>query len=94
MLTGDRPTGPLHVGHYFGSLRHRVRLQRLGVETFVLVAGHQVLTDRDVAENLPEHVEGLGLDCLAVGIDPARDGVRSRPGARTQPVAAFCSSAL
>ncbi len=72
VLTGDRPTGPLHVGHYFGSLRNRVRLQRLGVETFVLIADYQVLTDRDVAENLPEHVEGLVLDYLSVGIDPTR----------------------
>jgi tryptophanyl-tRNA synthetase len=53
ILTGDRPTGPLHLGHYFGTLANRVRLQRLGVELFVLVADYQVLTDRDVAENLP-----------------------------------------
>jgi tryptophanyl-tRNA synthetase len=72
MLTGDRPTGPLHLGHYFGSLRNRVRLQELGVEMMVLVADYQVLTDRDVAERLTEHVEGLVADHLAVGIDPGR----------------------
>jgi tryptophanyl-tRNA synthetase len=75
ILTGDRPTGPLHLGHYFGTLANRVRLQRLGVELFVLVADYQVLTDRDVAENLPEHVDGLVADYLAAGIDPRRSTV-------------------
>ena len=71
VLTGDRPTGPLHLGHYFGTLANRVRLQRAGVEMFVLVADYQVLTDRDVADRLPEHVEGLVADYLAAGIDPS-----------------------
>ncbi|GHH73095.1 tryptophan--tRNA ligase [Streptosporangium violaceochromogenes] len=72
VLTGDRPTGRLHLGHYFGTLRNRVRLQNLGVEMFVIIADYQVLTDRDVADNLTEHVEELVLDYLAVGVDPAR----------------------
>ena len=72
ILTGDRPTGPLHLGHYFGTLQNRVRLQEQGVELFVLIADYQVLTDRDVAERLTETVEGLVLDYLAVGIDPPR----------------------
>ena len=72
ILTGDRPTGPLHLGHYFGTLQNRVRLLEQGVEVFVLVADYQVLTDRDVAERLTETVEGLLLDYLAVGIDPSR----------------------
>jgi tryptophanyl-tRNA synthetase len=72
ILTGDRPTGPLHLGHYFGTLSSRVRLQQAGVQLFVLVADYQVLTDRDVAERLAEHVEGLVADYLAVGVDPAR----------------------
>jgi len=72
ILTGDRPTGPLHLGHYFGSLRNRVRLQDAGVEVFVLVADYQVLTDRDVASRLGEYVTGLVLDYLAIGIAPAR----------------------
>ncbi|WP_026404794.1 tryptophan--tRNA ligase [Actinomadura rifamycini] len=72
VLTGDRPTGPLHLGHYFGTLANRVRLQRLGVDVFVLIADYQVLTDRDVAERLPEHALGLAADYLAAGIDPAR----------------------
>jgi tryptophanyl-tRNA synthetase len=72
ILTGDRPTGPLHLGHYFGTLRNRVRLQDLGAEVFVLIADYQVLTDRDTAERLDEHVTGLLLDYLAIGLDPAR----------------------
>ncbi|WP_329562888.1 tryptophan--tRNA ligase [Kitasatospora sp. NBC_01266] len=69
VLTGDRPTGPLHLGHYFGSLQNRVRLQAEGAELFVVIPDYQVLTDRDVAEQLQERVEGLILDYLAVGID-------------------------
>ena len=72
ILTGDRPTGRLHLGHYFGTLRNRVRLQELGAEVFVLIADYQVLTDREVAERLDEYVTGLLLDYLAVGLDPAR----------------------
>jgi tryptophanyl-tRNA synthetase len=72
ILTGDRPTGRLHLGHYFGTLRNRVRLQDLGAEVFVLIADYQVLTDRDVAGHLDEYVTGLILDYLAIGIDPAR----------------------
>ena len=72
VLTGDRPTGPLHLGHYFGTLRNRVRLQRRGVDMFVIIADYQVLTDRDVAERLGETVDGLLLDHLAAGLDPDR----------------------
>jgi tryptophanyl-tRNA synthetase len=72
ILTGDRPTGLLHLGHYFGTLRNRVRLQDLGADVFVLIADYQVLTDRDTAERLDEHVTGLLLDYLAVGLDPER----------------------
>jgi tryptophanyl-tRNA synthetase len=72
VLTGDRPTGRLHLGHYFGTLDNRVRLQERGADLFVVIADYQVLTDRDVADDLPGHVEELLLDYLAVGIDPAR----------------------
>lgn len=71
VLTGDRPTGALHVGHYFGSLRNRVELQNLGVETFVVIADYQVLTDRDTVDSIATNVQQLVLDYLAVGIDPA-----------------------
>jgi tryptophanyl-tRNA synthetase len=72
MLTGDRPTGPLHLGHYLASLRNRVRLQDKGVETFVLIADYQVITDRDSVGEMGANVHGLVLDYLATGIDPAR----------------------
>src|SRR5207245_9212140 len=71
ILTGDRPTGPLHLGHYFGTLASRVRLQQAGSELFVLIADYQVLTDRDVADQLPRRMDGLVADYLAAGIDPA-----------------------
>ena len=45
MLTGDRPTGRLHLGHYFGSIRERVAMQNLGVNTNVIIADYQVITD-------------------------------------------------
>ncbi|WP_326792532.1 tryptophan--tRNA ligase [Streptomyces sp. NBC_00841] len=72
VMTGDRPTGALHLGHYFGTLHNRVRLQDLGVDVFVIIADYQVLTDRDVADRLTEHMEGMLLDYLSIGIDPAR----------------------
>ncbi|MBT2450750.1 tryptophan--tRNA ligase [Streptomyces sp. ISL-43] len=75
VLTGDRPTGRLHLGHYFGTLQGRVRLQDAGVDTYVVVADYQVLTDRDVAQRLTEHVEDLVLDYLAAGIDPERSTI-------------------
>jgi len=72
ILTGDRPTGPLHLGHYFGTLQNRVRLQDLGADVLVLVADYQVITDRDASAGLGAHVLGLVADYLAAGIDPAR----------------------
>ena len=47
MLTGDRPTGRLHLGHYIGTLKGRVELQNMGAKTNVLIADYQVITDRD-----------------------------------------------
>ena len=71
ILTGDRPTGPLHLGHYVGSLENRVRLQ-YDYDEYVIVADAQALTDN--AEN-PEKVRAnimeVTLDYLAVGIDPS-----------------------
>lgn len=72
MLTGDRPTGPLHIGHYLASLRNRVRLQDKGVETFVVIADYQVITDRDSVGEIGANVQGLVLDYLAAGLDPSR----------------------
>src|SRR5690606_24963638 len=70
MLTGDRPTGSLHIGHYFGTLRNRVLLQNAGIETFIVIADYQVLTDRDSAAQITENVREIILDYLAVGLDP------------------------
>jgi tryptophanyl-tRNA synthetase len=70
VLTGDRPTGRLHIGHLFGSLQNRVRLHRLGVPTFIVIADYQVLTDRDTFENISENVKQLTIDYMAAGIDP------------------------
>jgi tryptophanyl-tRNA synthetase len=72
MLTGDRPTGALHLGHYFGSQQNRVRLQDAGVELLVLIADYQAITDRNAAADLPGIVIGLLADYLALGIDPHR----------------------
>lgn len=71
VLTGDRPTGRLHVGHLFGSLQNRVRLQNLGVPIFVVIADYQVLTDREVARDIAGHIRQLTIDYLAAGLDPA-----------------------
>ncbi len=70
ILTGDRPTGRLHIGHYFGSLQNRVRLHRLGVPIFIVIADYQVLTDRDTFEAIADNVFHLTVDYLASGIDP------------------------
>lgn len=75
MLTGDRPTGALHIGHYFGSLRNRVRLQDAGVETWLIVADYQVITDRDVLGDIRGSVRELLTDYLAAGIDPERSTI-------------------
>ena len=72
VLTGDRPTGNLHIGHYFGSLLNRVRLQNLGVETFILIADYQVITDRDGVGPIRDRVYSLLADYLAAGIDPTK----------------------
>ena len=75
MLTGDRPTGKLHLGHYFGSLVNRVRLQNLGLDSWVLIADYQVIYDRDGVGDLKANVYSAIADYLAVGIDPARSTI-------------------
>ncbi|GAB4585360.1 tryptophan--tRNA ligase [Nocardia sp. IFM 10818] len=72
ILTGERPTGPLHLGHYFGTLSERARLHRLGVDTVVILADYQVITDRDAIGRVRENVYSAVLDYLAAGIDPNR----------------------
>lgn len=72
ILTGDRPTGKLHIGHYFGSISNRVRLQNLGVPSMLVVADYQVIYDRDGVGDLQDNVMSGMADYLACGIDPAR----------------------
>ena len=72
MLTGDRPTGRLHLGHYFGSIQHRVEYQNLGIQCYVLIADYQVITDRDTTEHIQDNVYNMVMDYLAAGIDPEK----------------------
>ncbi len=72
MLTGDRPTGRLHLGHYFGTLARRVALQDAGIKTNIVIADYQVITDRDTTEHIADNVANMLLDYLACGIDPAK----------------------
>ena len=72
MLTGDRPTGRLHLGHYFGSVKERVAMQERGVNTNIIIADYQVITDRDTTNNIQDNVINLLLDYLAAGIDPKK----------------------
>ena len=65
MLTGDRPTGRLHLGHYFGTIKERVNLQNKGVPTRVVIADYQVITDRDTTEHIQDNVYNMVIDYLA-----------------------------
>lgn len=78
ILTGDRPTGRLHIGHYVGSLRRRVELQNSGLydKTFILIADAQALTDNmDNPEKVRQNVIEVALDYLACGLDPAKSTI-------------------
>ena len=73
ILTGDRPTGRLHVGHYVGSLKERVRLQNSGKfdEIYIMIADAQALTDNaDNPEKVRQNILQVALDYLACGLDP------------------------
>lgn len=78
ILTGDRPTGKLHIGHYVGSLRRRVELQNSGKfdKIFVFEADGQALTDNiDNPEKVRQNVIEVALDYLAVGLDPNKSTI-------------------
>ena len=75
ILTGDRPTGKLHLGHYVGSLKQRVELQNKGdfKEMYVMIADAQALTDNaDNPEKIRENIIEVALDYLSVGLDPSK----------------------
>lgn len=75
VLTGDRPTGPLHLGHYVGSLKNRIALQETH-EQFVMIADVQALTDNfENPDKVRASVTEVALDYLAVGIDPAKSTI-------------------
>jgi len=72
VLTGDRPTGPLHLGHYVGSLQNRIKLQK-EYKQYVMIADVQALTDNyETPEKVSQNVVEVALDYLAVGIDPKK----------------------
>ena len=78
ILTGDRPTGRLHIGHYVGSLRRRVELQNSGEydKIFIMIADAQALTDNaDNPEKIRQNVIEVALDYLAAGIDPEKTNI-------------------
>ncbi|MCI2048622.1 MAG: tryptophan--tRNA ligase [Lachnospiraceae bacterium] len=78
ILTGDRPTGRLHIGHYVGSLRRRVELQNSGEfsEIYILIADAQALTDNaDNPEKVRSNIIEVALDYLACGIDPDKSSI-------------------
>ena len=74
ILTGDRPTGRLHIGHYFGSLKTRVEMQNTGkYDTYILIADVQALTDNfENPEKVRQNVRQVILDYLSIGIDPEK----------------------
>ncbi len=78
ILTGDRPTGRLHVGHYVGSLKERVRLQNSGAfdEIYIMIADAQALTDNaEHPEKVRQNIMQVALDYLACGLDPAKSTI-------------------
>lgn len=78
ILTGDRPTGRLHLGHYVGSLRRRVELQNSGLfdKIFIMIADAQALTDNaDNPEKVRQNIIEVALDYLSVGIDPTKSTI-------------------
>ncbi len=78
ILTGDRPTGKLHVGHYVGSLKRRVELQNSGEydEIYIMIADAQALTDNaDNPQKVRDNILEVALDYLSVGIDPAKSNI-------------------
>ena len=78
ILTGDRPTGKLHLGHYVGSLRQRVALQNSGEfeKIFIMIADAQALTDNaDNPEKVRQNIIEVALDYLSCGIDPTKSTI-------------------
>ena len=78
ILTGDRPTGKLHIGHYVGSLKRRVELQNTGnfEKIFIMIADAQALTDNfEDPEKIRKSILNVALDYLSIGLDPAKSNI-------------------
>ena len=77
LLTGDRPTGKLHIGHYIGSLKNRVKLQNSGkYDPYIMIADTQALTDNARnPEKIRKSLIQVALDYLAVGLDPNKSTI-------------------
>jgi tryptophanyl-tRNA synthetase len=69
VLTGERPTGNLHLGHFFGSLLNRIELQKMGIELFILIADYQVLTDHDSCNKIMQNTIEIIKDYISAGLD-------------------------
>lgn len=83
ILTGDRPTGPLHIGHYIGSLKNRVKLQNEGdyEKMYVMIADSQALTDNfDNPKKIQDNLYEVAIDYLSVGIDPDKTNIFIQSG--------------
>ena len=83
ILTGDRPTGKLHIGHYVGSLRRRVEMQNSGAfdKIWIMIADAQALTDNyDNPDKVRANITEVALDYLAVGLDPKKSFVAAVGG--------------
>ena len=75
VLTGDRPTGPLHLGHYVGSLANRIELQK-NYKQFIMIADVQALTDNfDNPQKIRDNILQVALDYLSIGIDPHKSTI-------------------
>jgi len=75
ILTGDRPTGPLHLGHYVGSLENRIKLQDK-YDCFFIIADFQVLTDHlNQTKKIGQHIQEIVIDYLSIGIDPKKSTI-------------------
>ncbi|QQG35122.1 MAG: tryptophan--tRNA ligase [Deltaproteobacteria bacterium] len=74
-ISGDRPTGALHLGHFFGVLQNRLILQSVGVKSFILIADYQFYTDRKCTnpQEIEQNIQDILLDYLAVGIEPGKN---------------------
>ncbi len=86
LLTGDRPTGRLHLGHYVGSLKNRVRLQDEYTSFFIIADLHTLTTrpQRNYVREIPGFIREMLLDYLSVGIDPAPPGWRLQSRTRRE----------